>query len=102
MQQFRPGTLPAHAVAKARIIVAAAAQLVNPAPHTPRAIGVMCLQPLIKKVFDLRRQAQQDITCCFRAGRRRRVQHPFKLMVVDGRDDRREHHAGRNPRRRQL
>ena len=53
------------------------------------------MQPLDEQRFDLVRQAQQDVPRTDRPVLRRRLEHAFELVVVQGRDDR----CGQNTRR---
>src|SRR5688572_24389130 len=70
LEQLRPRPLPAHAVAEAGIVVAAAAKLANTVPDPLRPVGEMSLEPFIEEILDLARQPQQDITRRRRTGRR--------------------------------
>src|SRR5437867_3550184 len=72
----------AHARAEARIVVAAAAYLVNDADDALCSLRVMRGEPFLEEVLQLVRQPHDHVGRFFRARRGRRFEHVLHRLVV--------------------
>src|SRR5712692_6896817 len=76
----RSGSL--HARAEPGIVQAALARGAHQREHAGRLEGIVGLEPFREEVFDLVRQAEQDVAGGDGAGRPARLEDPLELVVV--------------------
>src|SRR6266478_8181793 len=89
-------TTARHALAERGVIVLAAAGLANQRENMALAVREIGLQPLAEEVAHLKRQPQQHVAGRLRPTGGGSFENALDLRVVDRRDDRRDHHGGRN------
>ena len=101
-EQIGIGPLACLAKTETVVIIPSATSLAHEAHYARMAIREVCLQPLLEDVLHLVRQPQKDVGGLTGSRVRRRFEHPLDLVVVQGRDDRRQQNADRDSGCREL
>ena len=99
--------LPAHPRAEARVVVAPGAQLGDARHHVRRGVREVRVEPFAEQGLQFVRKADDRVGDAARAGGGCRLDDFLDRLVVQTRDDRRDHHPDRHacggePRREGL
>src|SRR5579871_6444680 len=92
-EKLRVGAVAAHALAEARIVILAAACLLDERHDVRGAAGLMILEPLAKQALELMRQPQEHVSRAARSCGTGRAQDGFHLMIGERGNDRGHQHT---------
>src|SRR4051794_539337 len=90
----RPGA--GHPLAPLRVVIFAAAHVADQLEDVAFAVGEIFAQPLAEQIAQLQWQPQQNVTGFLHTNGSSGIEDALDLHVVDRRNDRRDHHRGRN------